>query len=451
MNINMRVLFLIMLTMVPISASAAVRISEVAWMGIAGEGGQFGEWIELHNDGIEAVDLAGWKIFVDGGVQLLFSLTKSIPAGGYLLIERTTASMQDPVPGVADESGTFGGGGLSNVGEDVVLKDAAGVMQHALNHASGWPAGDATTKQTMQWNGTMWITAPATPKSSGAASQPPEDEETEEDPEEESDEESRGTVVIVSKKPPVRKPNPHIELSVPRTIIVHVPYKFNANVYTKEDDNPSDGVYRWNFGDGSTVETYNNYLPVIHQYDYAGTYTAWLGYYENIFAEDPVLSISTEIIVQEPNLLFSISGESVVIENKTSVKIDLSNWTVQTGMFIASIAKMTMLAPNATITIPQTVLRIPIQSDTTLHAPDGTLVSQPKESVSVEVQEPILESVIVSAPREEEYPIPEEIKFIQEEQPLKTNRSAKHWVLGAAAFAIVALSLLLERLMAKRE
>lgn len=144
----------------PLTARAAVIINEIAWMGTAGS--QYSEWIELYNGGEASVSLEGWK-FIKAGDQTLFTLTKSIAAKGYLLIERTTASAPDAVPGVADEAGTFGGSGLKNTGDDLTLKDKDGNTVSSALFAGGWPAGDAKTKDTMQWNGAKWISAPGTP------------------------------------------------------------------------------------------------------------------------------------------------------------------------------------------------------------------------------------------------------------------------------------------------
>lgn len=144
---------------------AAITINEVAWMGTATS--QYSEWIELYNSGDQSASLKDWKLYKTDNV-LLFTLSKSIAAGGYLLVERTTASAPDAVPGINDESGTFGGGGLKNSGEDLVLKDTNGNTIDEALFAGGWPAGDAKTKETMQKSGTAWITATGTPSAPNA-------------------------------------------------------------------------------------------------------------------------------------------------------------------------------------------------------------------------------------------------------------------------------------------
>ena len=148
---------------------APITINEIAWMGIGDN--QYGEWIELYNTGTTAVDLNDWKIYKDGGETLLFTMTKSIPAGGYLVIERTTGSSPDPLPNIDDESGTFGDGGFANnpTGEFLILKDSYDRTVHALDFASGWPAGNNETKKTMQMVDDVWITATPTPGTANSA------------------------------------------------------------------------------------------------------------------------------------------------------------------------------------------------------------------------------------------------------------------------------------------
>ncbi len=144
---------------------ADIKINEIAWMGTAGS--QYSEWIELYNNREEAVSLEGWKL-LKAGTDTFFTLTKTIAAKGYLLIERTTASAPDAVAGINDESGSFGSGGLKNTGEDLALKDKDGNTVDSVLFAGGWPAGDAKTKETMQWSGTAWITGVGTPDAANA-------------------------------------------------------------------------------------------------------------------------------------------------------------------------------------------------------------------------------------------------------------------------------------------
>ncbi len=141
----------------------AVRINEIAWMGVSGN--QYGEWLELYNGEDSSVNLAGWTLVKDGETMPIFTFTKEIAAHGYLVVERTTDSHLDPLDEINDEAGSFAGGGLTNLpgGEHLVLQDAFGRIVADLDFSAGWPAGDNDSKETMQWIAGAWTTARGTP------------------------------------------------------------------------------------------------------------------------------------------------------------------------------------------------------------------------------------------------------------------------------------------------
>jgi len=112
-----------------------VVISEIAWMGTTTSSGD--EWIELYNNTTLAVNLAGWSLRAVGGTPSI-TLTGTIPAGGYYLLERTDDTT---VPGVAaDQIYT---GALGDGGEDLVLRDSAAnvVDEVDADGDSGWFSG----------------------------------------------------------------------------------------------------------------------------------------------------------------------------------------------------------------------------------------------------------------------------------------------------------------------
>jgi len=122
--------------------AGAVVINEIAWMGSASSSND--EWLELKNIGPAEIDLSGWTLNAADG-QPKINLNGIIPAGGYFLLERTG---DETVPGAAaDQIYT---GALGNSGEILELKDDAGNLIDKVDAAGGWPAGDNTTKQTME-------------------------------------------------------------------------------------------------------------------------------------------------------------------------------------------------------------------------------------------------------------------------------------------------------------
>jgi len=119
-----------------------IVINEIAWMGTTVSAND--EWIELYNLTTQAVDLTGWTLAATDG-QPKINLTGSISAGGYFLLERTS---DQTVPGIiADQIYT---GALGNSGEILELRDGSNNLVDKIDVAAGWPAGDNTTKATME-------------------------------------------------------------------------------------------------------------------------------------------------------------------------------------------------------------------------------------------------------------------------------------------------------------
>ncbi len=125
------------------AAPLDVAINEVAWMGTVYDAND--EWIELYNNTAAPVDLTGWTLCAADGTPNI-TLTGTIPAYGYFLLERTDDTTIPDIP--ADQIYT---GALGNTGEILELRDASGaVVDTANGDGGGWPAGNNTTKQTME-------------------------------------------------------------------------------------------------------------------------------------------------------------------------------------------------------------------------------------------------------------------------------------------------------------
>jgi 5-methylthioadenosine/S-adenosylhomocysteine deaminase len=116
-----------------------VAINEIAWMGTLTSAND--EWIELHNNTTSAISLSGWTLMAADGTPSII-LSGTIPAGGYLLLERTD---DNTVPGItADQIYT---GALGNAGEILSLRDSVNALQDRVD---AWYAGNSSTRETMQ-------------------------------------------------------------------------------------------------------------------------------------------------------------------------------------------------------------------------------------------------------------------------------------------------------------
>jgi len=79
------------------------------------------QFIELHNTGAEAVDLAGWKLAK--GIKFTFPAKASIEAGGYLVVCKNLQEFKTYYK--FDAAGEFAGS-LSHSSDQVELVDAGG-------------------------------------------------------------------------------------------------------------------------------------------------------------------------------------------------------------------------------------------------------------------------------------------------------------------------------------
>lgn len=124
-----------------------VVINEVAWAGTAASARD--EWIELRNNTVREIDLAGWTLrWNEGESEIIIHLgtadenTKEIrrtviPARGFYLLERTD---DDTVRDI--EADLLYTGTLRNGGETLRLIDPEGEVIDVVNGDGGeWPAG----------------------------------------------------------------------------------------------------------------------------------------------------------------------------------------------------------------------------------------------------------------------------------------------------------------------
>ena len=89
------------------------------------------EYVELHNTGASPVNLEGWSI-ARGVAYALPNVT--IPAGGYLVVAADHAAFSAKYPTVTNFVAGWSGR-LSNSGDTLVLKDAAGTIVDQVDYA----------------------------------------------------------------------------------------------------------------------------------------------------------------------------------------------------------------------------------------------------------------------------------------------------------------------------
>jgi hypothetical protein len=132
-----------MLLLIKSSANAqSVVINEIAWMGTSLSED---EWIELYNASGNAIDLSNWTLTATDGTPNI-TLSGSISAHGYFLLERTDDTTIADVPAQLIYAGSLG-----NSGEYLQLWDAQHTLTDEVDcHVSGWFAGSNAPKMSME-------------------------------------------------------------------------------------------------------------------------------------------------------------------------------------------------------------------------------------------------------------------------------------------------------------
>ena len=114
-----------------IAINPSILINEIAWMGTTNSANN--EWIELYNQTNSPINFEGWTLKAIDGTPTI-KLAGSFPANGFYLLERSK-----------DYTGA-----LNNKGEKLELYDNSGNLIDSADGLLGWPAGDNSTKQTME-------------------------------------------------------------------------------------------------------------------------------------------------------------------------------------------------------------------------------------------------------------------------------------------------------------
>ncbi len=118
----------------------AAYIAEIAWMGRPGDANA--EWMVLASGTGQDQVLDGWTLKAEDGTPDI-ALGGILPAGGHLLLERTDEGSAPPLADLVYS------GALGNTGEDLRLRDAAGIEVDRAGRADQWLGGDREMGRTM--------------------------------------------------------------------------------------------------------------------------------------------------------------------------------------------------------------------------------------------------------------------------------------------------------------
>lgn len=362
----------------PLFVHASVVFNEIAWMGTSISAND--EWIELYNNGSENIDLTGWRIAATDGqpdiaIDATICVNTTISAGGYFLLERTD---DETVPGVI--ANCIYTGALGNAGEELQLFMASGESSDSIGATDGWPAGDNTTKETMQRSGSGWVTASATPKAVNSSTSSSVIPGSTRDPE---NSQEQGGVDSGSKTGRTSSGNstgyippeqlPHITVSAGKDMraVVGEEVQLRAEAWGLQDEQLENARYLWNFGDGETKEGKNGGHVYLFPGNYLVRVTASSGKY-TAFDDLSVTVTEGSVVVSEVK-----PGPDgwVELENKTGNTVHVGGWILESKNNQFRVPSSTMIAPYAFAVLSNAVTKLLLQSEGDhlyLFYPNGT-------------------------------------------------------------------------------
>lgn len=353
-------ILMVVFLFIPISARANVIINEIAWMGTGVSAND--EWIELYNNSEQGIDLTGWTLKAIDGTPSI-NLEGNISTNSYFLLERTD---DNSVPNItADQIYT---GALSNSGEHLELKNPNNNIIDEIDGSNDWPAGDNSSKQTMQLVNSKWETGDATPKAENSITPPTAPEGAPENGEE--------TITISGNHPPVADAG--------NNIIGFINQEISFDGSNSSDPDGDELAYSWNMGDGKLIEE----KAFTYQYLYQGTYLVSLMVYDgrNYVSDTITVKIQPQqITINEfiPNPEGKDEeNEWIEVYNDSDSAIDISGWQLddmEEGSKPFVFPENTLIAPKNYLVFPRTITNIALNntSDSVrLLLPEGIVFQQ---------------------------------------------------------------------------
>lgn len=316
----------------PRHADAAVIINEIAWMGTAVS--QNDEWIELYNDSSDPVDITGWTL--SDGVSLTLSLSGTVAAGGYALLERTD---DDTVSGVSAH--LIYTGALANDGRTLTLRRGDSSVEDQVAGGMDWSAvgGNNQTKETAQLTTAGWGTAPATPGALNTSTSDTGDGDTLNENKKVNNSDNN---VRISLTPPARVAT--LAIGADRTVHAGTKIVFNADASGITSKLKPSLMYEWSFGDGSASVG----REVSHTYEFPGVYLVIArAAYATFEAE---ARITVTVLPVDLTLARGHKGE-ILIHNDSPREMDISGYVIGDGDRSFTFPPRTIVLPKGTITI----------------------------------------------------------------------------------------------------
>jgi len=346
---TIKILIIVLFCFISINKiEASMIINEIMYDLSGGDADR--EWVEVYNNGNEAVDFSKWFFFSNNTKHSLVPESLStIPASGYAVIVQKIDKFKTDWPNynglIFDSSWTS----FNNENDTISLKDPDLNIVSEVSFNSGMGAnGNGDSLQRNSSN--SFVGASPTPGSINSFSNTNTDTNTNVN----NDNDSKVTTSSNTSNSTVKKlkevsvPQITSEIIAEKNIFVGVPTIFKSYVLGLDRQPLFSGKLIWNFGDG-IILVKDKIEPVIYKYKYEGEYVVTLDYYQNPIQQGPSSTDRLIIKVNKANLFINRIGDIVdpfiEIENKSSIEVSLSYW-------ILSANNKNFIIPNNTYILP---------------------------------------------------------------------------------------------------
>jgi len=325
----------------PSFTAGAVVIQEIAWMGDSDSANH--EWIELHNTGSTAVDMAGWELRDSGNLHL--DLEGIIEPGAYVVLERNRSSENY----LFNPPFLIYTGALVNTGATLSLYQADGTIIDQVAGGENWQnaGGDNTTKETAQLSRDGWITAPATPGAATVvAANAVSTAATKNPPVATSDAVIlTGSETTVSRKQSSPEVTDRLRLSIrtPAAVYVGQPTTFSVSATGVIPVINNSLTYTWNLGDTHTAES----DTVTHTYSFPGQYVVSV---RAVYATHEATTRQTITVLPITLSLNQAASGAVHIHNDSPYEVDISGYRL-VGARQVVFPPRSAIVPHGTITV----------------------------------------------------------------------------------------------------
>lgn len=290
-------------------------------------------FIELYNDGNDAVDLTGWymqrKTATSASFGSLASKTnfegKTINSHDYFVISKNDLGSSDIVLDslTLTESNTIQ---IKNGSQDVVDKVGWG------DGCEGSCASNPPEGKSIQKDGGSFVVATPTPGETNQTSDSSADSNNDTNDADTNNSGNDSATTNESKPKVVVVPTMKAKIIASSVVFAGQPFEIKTDVFGYSNENIVLGRANWNFGDGDSSVQVNDFGKFYHTYFYPGEYVVFLEYYLKSSSMVPEATSKMIIKVLPTTVVISKIGNVedffVELSNNAGSDIDVSNWVL---------------------------------------------------------------------------------------------------------------------------